>query len=138
MIPTIDHPVLCTSLAQSKALQEAGIDPKTADMTWVHSPFTPKCAYGEEHYMPFCYPGAVTSNDPIGTPCWSVNALMNLLPKTMPDPLDENNALPLTIQPTMSAWSAFYGYDGHIGETALDKELVAALVKLAVKVCKRK
>ena len=26
MIPTIDHPVLCTSLAQSKALQEAGID----------------------------------------------------------------------------------------------------------------
>lgn len=137
MIPTIDHPVLCTSLAQSKALQEAGIDPKTADMTWVHSPFTPKCAYGEEHYMPFCYPGAVTSNDPTGTPCWSVNALMNLLPKTIPDPLDENNGLPLTIQPTMTAWSAFYGHDGRIGETVIAHELVEALVKLAVKVCKR-
>lgn len=137
MIPTIDHPVLCTSLAQSKALQEAGIDPKTADMTWVHSPFTPKCAYGEEHYMPFCYPGAVTSNDPTGTPCWSVNALMSLLPKTMPDPLNVEHELRLTIQPTMSAWSAFYYHDGRMGESVLEKELVAALVLLAVKVFKR-
>lgn len=137
MIPTIDHPVLCTSISQSKAIQEAGVDPNTADMTWVHSIYTPKCAYGEEHHMPFCYPGATTSNDPKGTPCWSVNALMNLLPKTMPDPLDENNALPLTIQPTMSAWSVFYGSDGHIGKTAIDKDLVSALVKLAVLVFKR-
>ena len=37
MIPTIDHPVLCTSLAQSKALQEAGIDPTTIAAMVGHS-----------------------------------------------------------------------------------------------------
>lgn len=137
MMQLLDHPVLCTSIAQGDALLAAGVDPKTADMTWSHSRFTPKCSYGEEHYFLFCYPGAVTSNDPTGKPCWSVNALMNLLPKTMADPLANEHELRLTIQPTMSAWSAFYEHDGRVGETAIEAELVAALVSLAVKVCKR-
>ena len=130
----IDHPVLCTSIAQGEAMLKAGVSPKSADMTWSFSRFTPKCSYGEEHHFLFCYPEAATSHDPIGKPCWSVNALMNLLPRTMKDPLDENHELRLTVQPTMSAWSAFYFHDGRMGKTAIEKELVAALVSLIVKV----
>lgn len=97
-------------MAQGKVTLKVGIDPKPADTTWLRSQFTPKCAYGEGHYCLFAYPEATTSQDPKGTPCWSVNALMNLLPRVLPDPLDENNGLPLTIQPTMSACVAFMGF----------------------------
>lgn len=137
MIRQIDHPVLCTSIAQSDALLKAGVDPKTADMTWLSSQFTPKCAYGEDHYCLFAYSGATTSQDPKGTPCWSVNALMNILPRTMPDKIDGEKEVRFTVQPTMTAWQAFYCNDEHVGESAVEQDLVAALVSLIVKIKKK-
>ena len=130
----IEKPVLCTNTEQANRLLKAGIDPETSDMTWCNSAHTPSYAYGEEHRCLFAHPGITTSHDPIGTPCWSINALMNLLPRTMPDHLDHEQELRLTIQPTMSAWSAFYGNDGHIGETSIAKDLNECLVSLIEKV----
>jgi hypothetical protein len=136
MKQVLDHPVLCTSLAQADALLKAGIDKQTADMTWCQSRFTPKAAYGEDQYHLFSFPEATTSHDPVGVPCWSVNGLMNALPRTMPDPLNPEHELRLTIQPSMSAWTAFYADDGRVGETAVEVDLIAALVSLYVKIKK--
>ena len=132
----VEKPVLCTTTEQAHRLLKAGIDKETADMTWCDSAHTPRCAYGEEHRCLFAHPGITTSHDPTGTPCWSVNALMNLLPKTMPDPLNTEHELRLTIQPTMSAWSAFYEHDGRVGETAIAEDLNECLVLLIEKVNK--
>ena len=72
---------ICTTLAQSRTLLQAGISPDTADMTWCRSLWTPETAYGENEYCLFARPGVTTSQDPDGTPAWSVSAMMKLLPK---------------------------------------------------------
>lgn len=133
MIRTIDHPVLCTTTEQSNRLLKVGINSETADMTWCNSAHTPQSAYGEEHRCLFAHPGITTSHDPTGTPCWSINALMNLLPHTMPDKLDPEKEVRLTIQPTLTAWQAFYCNDDHIGESAVAQDLNECLVSLIEK-----
>lgn len=75
-----DPQTICTTLAQSRTLEELGLSTGTSDMTWSQCRFTPTRLYGEEHYMLFCYPGAVTSHDPTGTPAWSTDKMLSILP----------------------------------------------------------
>lgn len=76
-----DNQQICTTLEQSRMLQQMGVDCETADMTWCCSLWTPRTAYGEDGYCLFARPGITTSQDPDGTPAWSVSAMMKLLPK---------------------------------------------------------
>ena len=71
---------ICTTLEQSRTLRDLGLGADTSDMTWISDIFTPKRIYGEEQYRPFCYPGATTSQDPTGTPAWSTDRMLRLLP----------------------------------------------------------
>jgi hypothetical protein len=58
-----------TSIEQSKKLVEAGLDPNTADM-WYHN--------GEQNPKPYR-----EHRDFVKSPCWSLGALIGLLPKTI-------------------------------------------------------
>lgn len=64
-----------TTIEQSKALIEAGLNPDTADMLFIKQirdtdeVFIPELRYDEEEDVDF--------------PCWSIGALIELLPKTI-------------------------------------------------------
>ena len=72
---------ICTTLEQSRILRDLGLSAETSDMTWTSDIFTPKRIYGEDQYRLCCYPGAVTSQDPTGTPAWSTDAMLAQLPE---------------------------------------------------------
>jgi hypothetical protein len=57
-----------TNLAQSKALANLGLDPKTADMTIISDAFN-------------AYPHTAETRGKKEYPCWSAEALLDLLPR---------------------------------------------------------
>ena len=70
---------ICTSLEQSKKLIELGIDVNTADMHW---------QYIEEdngQLQWFCFPKDFSINQYDSIPCWSLIALINVLPSATLD-----------------------------------------------------
>ena len=62
---------ICTSLEQSRKLIELGIDTKTADMYW-HKKFDGTYSLRTDNLMV-----------KLDTPCWSLSALINVLPRSI-------------------------------------------------------
>jgi len=67
-----------TTIEQSKKLVELGLNPETADMWW-----TPLNWQLTEYYVEVKQDGISTPKNPI--PCWSLGALMELMPKIKED-----------------------------------------------------
>lgn len=67
-----------TTVEQSKKLLELGLNPETADMWW-----TPLNWQLTEYYVEVKQDGIGTPKNPI--PCWSLGALMELMPKIKED-----------------------------------------------------
>lgn len=72
---------ICTTLEQSRILSDLGLSSDTSDMTWIHNVWTPQSVYGENEYMLMSYPKATTSSDPNGTPAWSTDRMLSILPE---------------------------------------------------------
>lgn len=70
-----------TSIEQSKQLLELGLNPDTADMLW-----TPLNWQLTEYYVEVKQDGIGTPKNPL--PCWSLGALMELMPKICEDEND--------------------------------------------------
>ena len=68
----------CTTIEQSKKLIELGLSSETADMWW-----TPLNWQLTEYYVEVKQDGIGTPKNPI--PCWSLGALMELMPKIKED-----------------------------------------------------
>jgi hypothetical protein len=68
----------CTTIEQSKKLIEFGLSSETADMWW-----TPLNWQLTEYYVEVKQDGIGTPKNPI--PCWSLGALMELMPKIKED-----------------------------------------------------
>ena len=67
-----------TTIEQSRKLLELGLNPETADMWW-----TPLNWQLTEYYVEVKQDGIGTPKNPI--PCWSLGALMELMPKIKED-----------------------------------------------------
>ena len=78
-----------TSIEQSKKLLELGLSPESADMHWRKSIVkhpngnVPWFAHNNTR-LPVDY------GDEDNIPCWSVGALLNVIPTNLPVPLPEN------------------------------------------------
>ena len=131
---------ICTTVAQSRELVAAGIDPNTADMTWSHCQWTPAVTYGEDEYTLFAYPDAKTSHDPTGIPAWSARALMDILPATLPDPWNADNDCRLTVRRSGTSYEALYDGDDISSYPVYVNAptLITALTVLVLKVCGRR
>lgn len=70
-----------TSIEMSKRLLELGLSPETADMWW-----TPLNWQLTEYYVEVKQNGIGTPKNPI--PCWSLGALLELMPKICEDEND--------------------------------------------------
>lgn len=70
-----------TTIEQSKKLVELGLNPKTADMIW-----TPLNWQLTEYYIEVKQDGINTPKNPI--PCWSLGALLELMPEIFEDEND--------------------------------------------------
>jgi hypothetical protein len=74
-----------TTVEQSKKLLELGLNPESADMWW-----TPLNWQLTEYYVEVKQDGIGTPKNPL--PCWSLGALLKLMPKTISVPVDERSA----------------------------------------------
>lgn len=105
-----------TSIEQSKKLLELGLSPESADI------FIP--CYGKDNYTEFrpYFREHVTKPDKGDLPCWSVGALIELMPDNI-----EGKELLITKTPYQQTimWEVGYGYN-EIGNR-ISKSLIAAL-----------
>jgi len=75
-----------TTIEQSKKLMELGLSPNTADMCYPHF-----IRHGANTYDEI--PEIAEEIDyPYEMPCWSLGALLKLMPKTISVPVDERSA----------------------------------------------
>lgn len=70
-----------TSLVQARRLVELGLDPETADMNWFEGePFIETLGFDPDRAKSHLDGGVVKMYEP----CWSLGALLRLLPETLP------------------------------------------------------
>lgn len=99
-----------TTLEQSKKLIEAGLDPNTADMA-ILKDNTYSNALSVFNGATFCQNYNEIKNKTNYIPCWSLGALLTLMPNTMKDPLvgPVRAAYHLTLKENVyNAWECNY------------------------------
>ena len=95
----------CTTLEQSKKLVETGLDPNTADMFYSRRP-TGKSDYSI--FPDFKPEGRLEVFTKVDLPCWSLGALLTLMPKTMKG-IPAKAAYHLTLKENVyNAWECNY------------------------------
>ncbi len=106
---------IATTPSQSRRLQECGVDPETADMSWR----TILCPSDNEPWsdpqllvLPYSAAKDIYHDDYIKS-AWSLSALLGLLPKEIKvdeSPYDEVQKYGLLIYPFMGGWQIDYQY----------------------------
>lgn len=116
-----------TSIEQSKKLLELGISPETADMWW-----TPLNWQLTEYYVEVKQDGIGTPKNPL--PCWSLGALLELMPEIFEDENDRGCNPILSKGYDTDMWHCVYRSSIHITnwyESSIDAafEMVVWLIE---------
>ena len=110
---------ICTSIEQSKKLLSLGLDPGTADMCWTK--------YIDNGDITSLHVTVNYGIVPIDYPCWSLTALLKLMPRIIPN----EGILCITPSHKDSGWVVGYDEENASFPTLIDTafEMVCQLIE---------
>ena len=110
---------ICTSIEQSKKLLSLGLDPSTADMCWTK--------YIDNGDITSLHVTVNYGIVPIDYPCWSLTALLELMPRIIPN----EGILCITPSHKDSGWVVGYDEKNASFPTLIDAafEMVCHLIE---------
>lgn len=105
--------MIATSIEQSKKLEELGIDPSTADMSW----YRPNVIYPYELHTKYKGHGVMVDGSDDLIPAWSLSALLELIPTPTLGRIDEEKFWYCN---TIRFGDNYFSYDGGYHSNPLD------------------